>query len=303
MSLPPRSGNIRQARRVRERKLNREASMKVEAIVNKLDGVFETRNGWQGHCPAHDDRKASLSIGTDGGKTLLHCHAGCATEEVVRALGLQMRDLFSEEPEQLTVVATYNYRDENSKVRFQIVRYSPKAFRARRPDGNGGWVYSVEGIELIPYRLPTILKHNTVVIAAGEKDACTGGSGLHLPTTTNPFGEGAWRDEYSVHFAGKTVILCPDNDEAGRKHMQTVACSLFPVAKKIKIVELPFGKDLTEWHALGGTREQFIALAREASAVTIEQIVVTSLKVTKKCSSCPRLINSSAAFCESDWNG
>jgi hypothetical protein len=246
--------------------------MNTEQILQRLTGASGTSNGWQAQCPAHDDRKASLSIGTDGGKTLLHCHAGCATEEVVRALGLQMRDLFSEEPEQPTVVATYNYRDENSNLRFQILRYNPKGFKARRPDGSGGWVYSVEGIDLIPYRLPTIVKHQTLVITAGEKDACTGGRKLGFATTTNPFGEGKWRDEYSVHFAGKTVILCPDNDEAGRKHMQTVACSLFPVAKKIKIVELPFGKDLTEWHALGGTREQFIALAREASAVTIEQV-------------------------------
>jgi hypothetical protein len=246
--------------------------MKAEEILQKLSGVFETSNGWQAQCPAHDDAKASLSVGTDDSKILLHCHAGCATDEVVRALGLHMRDLFSDETQKSTVVATHNYRGEKSDLRFQIVRYSPKAFRARRPNGNGGWVYSVEGIELIPYRLPTIVRHRCVLITEGEKDADTAIRELHLPATTNPFGAGKWREEYSVHFAGKTVILCPDNDEAGRKHMQAVACSLLPFAKKIKIIALPFGKDLTEWHALGGTREQFIALARAASAVTAEQV-------------------------------
>jgi hypothetical protein len=246
--------------------------MNAEQILQKLTGVSETSNGWQAQCPAHDDRRASLSIGTDDGKTLLYCHRGCTTERVVQELGLQMSDLFSEEPEKRSVVATYNYQDRKSKLRFQIVRYNPKGFKARRPDGNGGWVYSVEGIELIPYRLPTIVKHRWVLITEGEKDADTGIRELRLPATTNPFGADAWKDEYSVHFAGKTVILCPDNDEAGRKHMQAVACSLFPVAKKIKIIELPFGKDLTEWCKQGGTRQQFIAL-------------------------------DSAASCETDWNG
>ena len=45
--------------------------------------------------PAHDDRNASLSIseGTDG-TVLLKCHAGCETDEVCRALGIKLRDLF-----------------------------------------------------------------------------------------------------------------------------------------------------------------------------------------------------------------
>lgn len=48
-----------------------------------------------GFCPAHDDRKPSLSInvGTDG-HILLHCHAGCSVEDIVQALGLTMSDLF-----------------------------------------------------------------------------------------------------------------------------------------------------------------------------------------------------------------
>jgi hypothetical protein len=54
-------------------------------------------HGWQAQCPVHDDRKASLSMKVgDDGRVLLHCHAGCPTEEIVAALGLQWTDLFSE---------------------------------------------------------------------------------------------------------------------------------------------------------------------------------------------------------------
>jgi putative DNA primase/helicase len=183
--------------------------MNIEKILKKLEGVIGTSNGWQARCPAHDDAKASLSIADDDGKTLLYCQAGCATTDVVQAMGLEMRDLFPDENrERSTVAETYNYRDENGKLLYQVLRYSPKGFKARRPNGEGNWVYSVEGTRLVPYRLPTILNHNEVVVTEGEKDACTGGHELGLATTTNPFGAGNWREEFSAHFAGKMVVLC-----------------------------------------------------------------------------------------------
>lgn len=48
-------------------------------------------------CPAHPDRTPSLPVreGNDG-RVLLNCFAGCSTDEVLHALGLDMRDLFSE---------------------------------------------------------------------------------------------------------------------------------------------------------------------------------------------------------------
>ena len=50
--------------------------------------------GWSAHCPAHEDRNASLSIseGRDG-RTLIYCHAGCTPEQIVAAMGLKMADL------------------------------------------------------------------------------------------------------------------------------------------------------------------------------------------------------------------
>ncbi len=51
---------------------------------------------FQGHCPTHTDRSPSLSIkeGCDG-RVLVHCHAGCKTEDILRSLGLTFRDLHS----------------------------------------------------------------------------------------------------------------------------------------------------------------------------------------------------------------
>jgi hypothetical protein len=46
-------------------------------------------------CPAHEDRMPSLSLceGADG-RAVLFCHAGCDTENVIRALDLRWPDLF-----------------------------------------------------------------------------------------------------------------------------------------------------------------------------------------------------------------
>lgn len=52
-------------------------------------------DGWQSKCPAHDDRKASLSVGEGSeGKAILHCHAGCRLDDVISALNLEKQNLF-----------------------------------------------------------------------------------------------------------------------------------------------------------------------------------------------------------------
>ena len=51
--------------------------------------------GWVARCPGHEDRHASLSVASgDDERALLTCHAGCATEVVLGALGLGMADLY-----------------------------------------------------------------------------------------------------------------------------------------------------------------------------------------------------------------
>ena len=68
--------------------------MNVTEIVQRLN-ARRSGEGWQAKCPAHNDREPSLSIkeGVDG-RTLLHCHAGCSTDNVLHSLGLTHRDLF-----------------------------------------------------------------------------------------------------------------------------------------------------------------------------------------------------------------
>jgi hypothetical protein len=54
---------------------------------------------WMGRCPAHRDRLPSLSIGEGrDGRVLLNCFSGCILSNILRAMKLQRRDLFSTEP-------------------------------------------------------------------------------------------------------------------------------------------------------------------------------------------------------------
>jgi hypothetical protein len=54
------------------------------------------------------------------------------------------------------IVETYDYRAEDGRLLFQVVRTDPKDFRQRRPVGNG-WEWNVHGVPLVLYRLPELL--------------------------------------------------------------------------------------------------------------------------------------------------
>jgi hypothetical protein len=61
-------------------------AMPAKTIAMTLGGR-KAGGGWMACCPAHDDRKPSLSIcDTDDAKVLVRCHAGCTQEQVIAAL-------------------------------------------------------------------------------------------------------------------------------------------------------------------------------------------------------------------------
>ncbi|KRB34867.1 hypothetical protein ASD82_15135 [Rhodanobacter sp. Root179] len=69
----------------------------LELLLSRLEGVRTSSHGWVARCPAHQDRSASLSLaeGQDG-RALVKCFAGCEVLAVVRAVGLELADLFPE---------------------------------------------------------------------------------------------------------------------------------------------------------------------------------------------------------------
>src|SRR5690625_2463757 len=69
----------------------------VDRLLPRLDKLKETGAGtWMASCPAHDDRRPSLSIKQVDDRVLVHCFAGCDASDVTAAVGLSLSDLFDE---------------------------------------------------------------------------------------------------------------------------------------------------------------------------------------------------------------
>lgn len=241
--------------------------MTFEEFVSHFQGVTwnRTRDRAMGTCPAHKDDKSSLSLARSNGKFLLHCFAGCAVEEILAVVGLKMSDLFADggSKPQVKIVATYDYTDADGKLVYQVVRYEPKSFRQRRPDGRGGWIWNLKGVRRVLYRLPEALGTKKIFITEGEKDVETARA-MGLVATCNPSGAGKWCPDYSEALRGKQVFIIADADEAGRKYAEEVAASLAGKAASLKVVELPAAKDLSEWVERGGTRDELPKLIEQA---------------------------------------
>src|ERR1017187_1720076 len=132
------------------------------------------------------------------------------------------------------IAKTYDYTDETGALIYQVVRYEPKEFRQRRPDGKGGWAWSIKDIPPLFYRLPEILEAlgegRPIWIVEGEKDADTLWD-WGVPATTNSGGAKHWgRQDLSI-FKGAEIIVPLDNDEAGRERGDLIGSSLKGIAK------------------------------------------------------------------------
>ena len=121
--------------------------MTINDVLPTLKGLKRSGEGWTARCPAHDDRRNSLSVSAGAeGQALLHCHAGCSYEAIQAALGLGGAGGTGRP----SVAATYDYRDEAGALLYQAVRFEPKDFRQRKPDGSGGWSYKLNGVRRVP---------------------------------------------------------------------------------------------------------------------------------------------------------
>jgi len=172
------------------------------------------------------------------------------------------------------VTAIYDYTDETGALLFQVYRFEPKDFRQRRPDGKGGWIWNLKDTRRVLYRLPelaeALVSEHIVFLVEGEKDV-EALRKRNIPATTNPGGVNKWRDEYNEFLRDADVVLLPDNDAAGREHMQAVAAGLADIAKRVRVADLakswsdcPPKGDVSDWFERGnGTAEKLWQLVEQ----------------------------------------
>ena len=249
-----------------------------KVFCSKLQKIKPTDNGIEALCPAHDDKRASLTASFTKDKILFKCQASCSFDEVVNALGMEPNDFFAPElpapPKKK--VATYKYKDKEGNHVFSVVRFEPKDFRPQRPDGK----YTLEGVERVPYRLPEMLKaieeERTVLLVEGEKD-CDNLAKLGLIATTFPGGAGKWRPEYLQYFKGASVCCMPDNDKAGREGTELLAYKLLPATSRILWLELPDVPergDITDWLKIKGNDAEKFREMVQSHAVVWEKVLL-----------------------------
>jgi len=239
-------------------------------FCSKLDKVKQTRNGIEALCPSHNDKLPSLTASFTKEKILFKCQAGCSFESVVTALGMQENQFFiqEEKTQPKTIESTYRYEDEGGNHVMDVVRFKPKDFRPRRPDGR----FTLDRVTRVPYHLPQMLeamkRGKGIAIVEGEKD-CDNAEKIGLTATTFCGGSGKWRDEYLKWFEDANVACVPDNDHAGRKGMNIIASNITKVAKSVlwlEIPDIPAKGDLTDWLNIeGNDLDKFNTLVRNSA--------------------------------------
>jgi putative DNA primase/helicase len=267
--------------------------MDARTIATALGG-HAIKGGFMASCPCHDDGTESLKI-SDGNKgVVLFCHAGCSSLNVITELkrsGLWPEKVKAREQKfvsvdakdkpagappagkkpkvkdaDLKIIAQYPYLDAGKNELYRVIRYEPKTFKVKNPHGWG----MPEGVEKVLYRLPELLDAvktgKTIFLVEGEKDVdrlCNMG----LRATTNQGGAAKWAPHYSQVFKGAKVIIIPDNDAAGEKHVTTVAPQLKTVGASVRVLnlpDLPEKGDVSDWLDAGGTKAELLKLAGAA---------------------------------------
>lgn len=223
-------------------------------IRERVRGLEFIGEQGKGHCPLHEDKKKSFSINT--AKRVWSCHKGCGSGSFDKLIKMLETVHAAPSSECREIKKKYRYLDEEGVLLYEVLRYEPKDFRARRPNGKGGWIWNLEGVRRIPYGLPELLEASPderCYIVEGEKDVRALRK-LGLLATCNSGGAGKWKDAFSEFFKGRPVAIIPDNDDPGRVHAQQVARMLSGHAKEVRVVELPGVPekgDVSDWISLG----------------------------------------------------
>lgn len=269
--------------------------MKIDGfdeVTSRLKDLTDCGGYCKAKCPAHDDRRHSLSLTVDGDKLLVNCHAGCTFPEVVDALGIKSSAFFRSSTQGKaggkmgSISKIYKYKDHAGQVQFEVCRFEPKAFRPRRkprptdpPEKvKGGYVWTLSGVVRVLYRLDEMIAawreqpDRVTIVVEGEKDADTLWQHGFI-ATTNVGGAGKWQEGYNRALAGRHVVVIPDHDRVnektgkspGEEHAQLVERQLKDHAASVRIVRLPLepGMDVTDFFEMGGTAETFTQLVRE----------------------------------------
>lgn len=208
-----------------------------DVLRGALGSVNVGSSGWASAlCPFHNDSSPSFSIHVSSGNW---CCYACSKKGTWADTGFAS-----------PVVGVYPYYAGDKLVQVKVREY-PKKFYILKPDENGELIRGgYKGPVL--YNWNDAKTHDVIYVVEGEKD-CDTLSNLMLGAVTAG-GASSWLPEYGEMLKGKSLIIIPDNDPAGRGWLERVVGTL---QSDYKIGVLPEGiKDITEFLESGKSLAQ-----------------------------------------------
>lgn len=276
--------------------------------INELSRLFsgvnwKGKNSFQCSCPVHADKKPSLTVTQKNNKIVMHCHANCSTEDILKEVGLSWDDLGEQKKEYnfksrlewyiqnriehykdnkkfigygtgAKITAIYDYRDEKnkylySKVRFEGGSIDGKIIRYYYIDyvNDTAEPHKPEGVKTL-YNLPNLIKAvkegYPVYYVEGEKDVETLKKYGYTATTAGSASD--WQNSFGKYFTGAKVIILYDNDKAGEECRDKVIKGTKPYAHSIKWTMSSTAEhgDVTDFFNEGHTIEELKELIKNA---------------------------------------
>jgi len=254
----------------------------ARGLLARLEGLRHGENKWMALCPAHDDNEPSLAVKLEGGRLLVHCFAGCAVADVMRAIDLPMAHLRGPRPavEAASGIATaktgHRSADDatrclRERIRGTLTTYDyhgvdgthvGRTCRFDQPDGkqvrplalrDGRWQLSAMPRPRPLYRLPDLLAlpGEPVFVLEGEK-CVEAARELGLLATTSSGGSSAANLTDWSPLAERDIVIIPDNDDAGEGYYQAVLDALGSPTRggRRRVLRLPGlsqRQDLVDW--------------------------------------------------------
>lgn len=271
----------------------------MSTLSQSIRSAFESRglkiksrgqDNFTTQCPAHDDNDPSLDVDFKQGVALFCCRsAGCETEAIMSAVGLQWSDMWEEgslaeqtlrtsEP-----LITYRYVKPDGTPYMEVGRFADKHGKKEfkpRPVGQRHWGLP-DNFMWPLYRLdrvvPAAQRGDTIYIVEGEKDVHAL-ERLGVVATTKPGGAGSpWRDDYTrwLEGAGRIVIVA-DNDTTGRQYAPKWAMVLEGHGHTVDVVISPDHKDSYDHVAAGLGLDDFVPMEEDGlPLMSLRQLVDT----------------------------
>jgi RecA-family ATPase len=228
----------------------------TDRVLRALAGCGVKRAGdskWSSRCPGHADTNPSLSIETGrNGGVVLNCHKGCEIAAILDAIGLTMQDLFADggqragdsKPAPAGPPVYYTWCDAEGepvdrKVRQPMSDGKKRMFWEHAEAGQWKSGQSPDDRRPPLYKLPELLAaRSTEVIHVAEGEKCVETlRGLGLIATTTGGATSTLTPDAVSYFEGRKVVLWPDDDAEGAKHMATHQAALAAVTKSIKLID------------------------------------------------------------------